>query len=53
MNKRRMNIFFDLEETLIASWTDHYLCNKNKITEFLDFYDIRNIHIFSFAIWND
>ncbi len=48
-----MNIFFDLEETLILSWTDHYLCNRNKIIEFLDFYDIKEIHIFSFAIWND
>lgn len=48
-----MNIFFDLEETLILSWTNHYLCNRNKIIKFLDFYDIKEIHIFSFAIWND
>lgn len=47
------NIFFDIEQTIIPSWNDIYFFNRKKIIDFIQNYNIKNIHIFSFAIRNE
>lgn len=46
-------VFFDLEETVINSFANPTLINTEKLSKWLQFHHIRNIHIFSFAIWSD
>lgn len=46
-------VFLDLEQTIIASWDDPYLCNVSKIRDFLEKLKVKEIGIFSFAIYND
>lgn len=45
--------YFDLEETVIESWTDPILVNKATIERFIEENGIKDVHIFSAAIWND
>lgn len=45
--------FFDLEETIILSWNDPVLVNKDRVTRFIEENSIKEITIFSAAIWND
>lgn len=45
--------YFDLEETVIESWTDPILVNKTTIERFIEENGIKDVHIFSAAIWND
>lgn len=45
--------FFDLEDTLIDSWASGLLVHTSVVREFLQRYDIRGFHIFSFAVWNE
>lgn len=44
--------YFDLEETVIESWTDPILVNKTTIERFIEENGIKDVHIFSAAIWN-
>ena len=52
-------IWLDLEETIISSWADFlsfsYNCiiNEKKIRKFLRDNNIKEVNVFSFAIWND
>ena len=51
-----INLFFDLEETLIKSWQDPLLCNIARcqgVKEQLEAFDSVSFHVFSFAISND
>lgn len=45
--------FFDLEETMITSWTDRCIINRDKIKNFIDANNIKSVNIFSFAIHDD
>lgn len=45
--------YFDLEETLIDSWVDTLLCNKEKVEAFIKQHNVKEVHIFSAAIWDD
>lgn len=44
--------FLDLEETMVESWDDARVCNLGKLKSFFKNNDVKNIHMFSFAIWN-
>lgn len=44
-------LFLDLEGTVIATWDDRVLCNIERVKSFLG--DVKEVHIFSAAIWND
>ena len=56
MNK---NIWLDLEETIITSWnaflnfSGNTIKNEKKIRKFLKDNNVREVNIFSAAIWND
>ena len=45
--------FFDLEETIIRSWNDPILINKDRVTRFIEENGIKEITIFSAAIWHE
>jgi hypothetical protein len=47
-----MNVFLDLEETVITSWADGMLLHTTPVREFLQQNNVKKVHIFSFAIWN-
>lgn len=46
-------IFFDLEGTLINSWSDVSLCNIERVRNIIKEHGITEISIFSFAIDNE
>jgi hypothetical protein len=47
-------VFLDLEETIINSWNDKlFLHHVDKIRKWLDKNEIKEIHIWSFAIWDE
>lgn len=48
-----MEVWLDLEDTIINSWSDGLLINYEKIKTWLDTNNIGNINIWSFAIWDD
>lgn len=49
-----MNVFLDLEETIIQSWYNPTLVNVSSIrTALRDVFDIESVGIFSFAIGNN
>lgn len=45
-------VFLDLEETVIRSWGDPTLVNKDWIQYLLHQEQVQEVHIFSFAIFN-
>jgi hypothetical protein len=47
------NVFLDLEGTIIDGWNSGLLINPNKIKIWLDSNNIGDIHIFSFALYNN
>lgn len=49
----KKHFFFDLEQTMITEWSDPVLCNFDKIQRFIERCEIKEIDIFSFAIWNE
>ena len=53
MISKQKIFYFDLEETVITSWEEALLCNKHKVDSFIAQNDVKEIHIFSAAIWND
>jgi hypothetical protein len=48
-----MNVWLDLEETIIDSWSSGILINVFKLKKWLDDHNVQLISIWSFAIWND
>lgn len=44
--------FFDLEETLVRSWSNPVLVNLARVREFLERHAVQEIHVFSFAIYD-
>lgn len=53
MEEKQKVFYFDLEETLITSWVDTLLCNKEKVEAFIKQHNVKEVHIFSAAIWDD
>jgi len=53
LENEKMNVFLDLEETIIHSWSDARLMNAQKIRDFLHQNSVRRVSIFSFAVWDD
>ena len=51
MNK--VNVFLDLEETVLNNWAEGYLINSAKVRDFLQSHNADGFHVFSFAVWND
>ena len=49
----KFQIFLDLEETVITSWSEGLLCNASRVREFLAEQEATNFTVFSFAVWND
>lgn len=48
-----MEVFVDLEETLVQSWDNPLLCNVQKLTTWFKNNNVTEVHLFSFAVWND
>lgn len=48
-----MNVFLDLEETVLNNWEDGLLVNIDKVSAWLDKLNVTKVHLFSFAVWND
>lgn len=48
-----MNVFLDLEETVIDSWDSGLLCNSSQVREWLAQHNVKQVDIFSFAVWNE
>ena len=48
-----MNIFLDLEDTVIDNWFSGNPVNIEQVRFFLKMCDVKEVHIFSFAIWFD
>lgn len=48
-----MNVFLDLEETVIDSWNSGLLINVQKLKDFLNEQKVKEVRIFSFAIWDE
>jgi hypothetical protein len=48
-----MNVFLDLEETVIDSWHSGMLLNSAQVREWLHTRGVRQVHIFSFAVWHE
>ncbi len=49
-----LKVWLDLEETIINNWNDGlFLGHVHKIKKWLDDNEIKEINIWSFAIWND
>jgi len=46
-------LFLDLEETVIQSWDNPIFCNTDFILDILKQEQVKQVHIFSFAIYND
>jgi hypothetical protein len=46
-------VWIDLEETIIDSWSSGLLINHHKIKNWLDTNNIDDINIWSFAIWDE
>lgn len=53
MNNKSELFFIDLEETIIHSFSDPVLCNATRIREFLRQEGASELHIFSYAIYDD
>lgn len=47
-----MNVFLDLEETVINNWDEALLVNTTRVREWLESRKVRRVHLFSFAVWN-
>lgn len=45
-------IFVDLEQTLIESWYDHRICNREKVSNFIKAHG-NEVELFSFAVWDE
>lgn len=56
MSKLSRHLFLDLEDTIITpvmdGWFNTHLINVQKIKQVIEDFDPIEIHIFSFAIWN-
>lgn len=48
-----MQVFLDLEETLVNSWNDPILCNVQKLTSWFRKENVTEVHLFSFAVWDE
>lgn len=48
-----MEVFVDLEETLIQSWDNPLLCNLQKLRAWFKAAKVTDVHLFSFAVWNE
>lgn len=48
-----MEVWLDLEETIIDNWWDALLINPNRIKRWLDERNVTELRIWSFAIGND
>ncbi len=48
-----MEVWLDLEDTIITNWNEGLLLNPGKIKNWLDERDIKELRIWSFAIWDD
>lgn len=48
-----MEVWLDLEDTIITGWKEGLLLNPGKIKKWLDDRDVKEIRIWSFAIWNE
>lgn len=48
-----MKVFLDLEETVIDSWDSGLLINITKVKTWLSSLGIKEVSVFSAAIWND
>ena len=46
-------VWLDLEETVIDSWSSGRLVNQRKIKRWLDTNKIDDVHIWSFAVWDE
>lgn len=53
MSNQKIQVFLDLEETVIDSWGSGLLVNTEKVKNWLQNRNAKHVHIFSFAVWND
>jgi len=48
-----MEVWLDLEDTIITNWNEALLTNNGKIKKWLDERDVKELRIWSFAIQNN
>lgn len=48
-----MNVWLDLEDTIITTWAEGVLLRPSRIKQWLDEQGVKDIHIWSFAIWDE
>ena len=48
-----MNVFLDLEGTVITNWDEALLLNTSKVREWLKSLKVSQVHLFSFAVWDN
>lgn len=46
-------VFLDLEETIITCWDDPVLMNVQRLRDLLERLSVKEVDIFSFAVWTD
>lgn len=51
-NAEIMNVFLDLEETVINNWQEGMLVNSTRVRNWLSSLGVNGVQIFSFAVWN-
>ena len=49
----KQHFFLDLEGTIIDSWDNRVFVNYSRVKDFLSQRMIKEVNIFSFAIWNE
>lgn len=47
-----MNVFLDLEETVINNWQESSLINSSRVRDWLSSLQVKHVDIFSFAVWD-
>ena len=48
----KLQVFLDLEETVINNWNEGLLCNATRVREFLAAQEAKSFTVFSFAVWD-
>ena len=48
-----MNLYLDLEQTVIDSWDSGLLINSTTVKDWLERLAVKEVSVFSFAVWNE
>jgi len=48
-----MNVYLDLEQTVVDSWDSGLLVNSTTVKDWLERLAVKEVSVFSFAVWNE